>query len=102
MEDNVIFKGKFSLSLHLFFFNLNQPHDPRNYVPTNVPIFMNPRKLSPTKINDFTVYKSLRKFFGMYSGRITPDVTNIFGYSRCSVMCAEIAISQIPYKFVLS
>ena len=56
MEDNVIFKGKFSLSLHFFFcFNLNQPLDPRNYVPTNVPIFMNPRKLGPTEINDFTV-----------------------------------------------
>ena len=29
---------------------------PRNYIPTNVLIFMNPRKLGPTKINDFTVY----------------------------------------------
>ena len=54
MEDHVIFKVKFSLTLYLFK-NLNQPPDPRNYVPTNVPIFMNPRKLGPTKINDSTV-----------------------------------------------
>ena len=50
MEDHVVCKGKFSMTLHLF-----KPSDPRNYVPTNVPIFMNPRKLGPTKINDFTV-----------------------------------------------
>ena len=55
MEDNVIFKGKISLSLHIFVFNLNQPPDPRSYVPTNVHIFMDPRKLGPTQINDFTV-----------------------------------------------
>ena len=43
------------LELCIFISNLNQPANPRNYVPTNVPIFMNPRKLGPTKINDFTV-----------------------------------------------
>ena len=40
--------------LGIFLKNSNQPTDPRNYVPTNVPIFMNPRKLGLTKINDFT------------------------------------------------
>ena len=55
MEDHVIFSDKF-LGLYIFFLNLNQPANPRNYVPTNVPIFMNLRKLGPTKINDFTVY----------------------------------------------
>ena len=48
------------LDFCIFFFNLSQPANPRNYVPSNVPIFMNPRKLSPTKINDFTVYFSNR------------------------------------------
>ena len=47
MEDHVTFMGKFSLTLHLF--KKFKPSDPRNYVPTNVPIFMNPRKLGPTK-----------------------------------------------------
>ena len=66
MEDNVIFKGKFSLSLHLFFLNLNQPPDLQNYVPTNVPIFMNPRKLGPSKMNDFTVSFVIFLFFNIY------------------------------------
>ena len=59
------FKGKFSLSLYLFVFNLNQPPDPQNYVPTNVPIFMDPRKLDPMKINDFTVAVIGKKFLPM-------------------------------------
>ena len=54
MDDHVIFKGKFSLTLHLFL-KFKKPPNPRNYIPTNVPIFMDPRKLGPTKINDFTV-----------------------------------------------
>ena len=56
MEDHVIFKGIFFSDFASFFLNSNQPPDPRNYVPMNVPIFMNPRKLGPTKINYFTVY----------------------------------------------
>ena len=56
MEDHLIFWESF-LELCIFFKNLNQPANPRNYIPTNVPIFMNPRKLGPTKINDFTVIK---------------------------------------------
>ena len=66
MEDHVIFKGKFSWTLHLFK-NLNQPANPRNNVPTNVPIFMNPRKLGPTKINDFTVLHFFKQFLMMYT-----------------------------------
>ena len=54
MENHVIFKGKFSPTLHLFEKKF-KPSYPRNYVPTNVPIFMNPQNLSPMKINDFTV-----------------------------------------------
>ena len=55
MEDHVIFKGKFSLTLQFLNF---KPPNPRNYVPTNALIFINPRKLGPAKINDFTVSPS--------------------------------------------
>ena len=49
------FRRKFFSDFESVIKNLNQPPETRNYVPANVPIFMNPRKLGPTKINDFTV-----------------------------------------------
>ena len=62
-----------------FFFNLSQPPGPRNYVPTNVPIFMNPRKLVPTKINDFTV--QLISFTNLLGSHITKaSVTSAENY----------------------
>ena len=45
MEDHMIL-GKVSLTLH-HFENLNQPANPRNYVPTNVPIFHESTKIGP-------------------------------------------------------
>ena len=84
----MIFKGKFSLILDLFK-NLNQlfvgffciynfivTTDPRNNVPWNVPIFMNPRKMGPTKIDDFTVFSWVQFF--VFSTQMTHSLGSKF------------------------
>ena len=74
------------LWLCIFVKNSNQQPDPRNYVPTNVPIFMNRRTLGPMKINDFTVilpqgvWKCNNQNWSRPNGTNTPAATNSNSY----------------------
>ena len=83
MEDHVILMKSF-LELCIFL-NSNQPTNPRNYVPTNVPIFMNPRKLGPTKINDFTVRIKLFCFKKAYFCNFTKILVVVSTQPTCPV-----------------